>query len=185
MGYRHTRDEILDAAVAIAHESGMAAVSFGTVARRLAVADRTVVYYFPSKPVLVTAIVERMGVDLQALLRRAFGDTPLPRDELLARAWPVLASREADPAFRAFFEIVGLAASGTEPYASLAPAVMAGWVDWLAPRVEAATPGQQRTEALAVMVLVDGLLLLRSTAGPRAAARAATAWGITKGPRNG
>lgn len=178
MGYRHTRDEILDAAVAIARESGVASVTFGTVARRLGVADRTVVYYFPSKPVLVTAVVGQMGADLQALLLRAFGEAPLRRKELLARAWPVLASREADPAFHAFFELVGLAAAGTEPYASLAPAIMAGWVDWLAPRVDAATPGEQRTEALAVMALIDGLLLLRATAGPRAAARAARAWGV-------
>lgn len=178
MGYRHTRDEILDAALAIARESGMATVSYGSVARRLGVADRTVVYYFPSKPELVTAVVERMGADLQALLLRAFGEAPLPRQDLLARAWPVLASREADPVFRAFFEMVGLAAAGTEPYSSLAPAVMAGWVDWLAPRVAAATPAERRTEALAVMSLVDGLLMLRSTAGPRAAARAARAWGV-------
>ncbi len=57
----------------------------------------------------------------------------------------MLASREADPVFRAFFEMVGLAASGTEPYATLAPAVMAGWVDWLSPRVRAATTGERRT----------------------------------------
>lgn len=185
MGYRHTTEEILGAAVAVALDTGIASVTFGAVARRLGVADRTIVYYFPNKPALITAVIAAMGSDLQRLLHRAFGDEVLPRLDLLSRAWPVLATREADPVFRAFFEMVGLANAGVEPYASITPQVMTAWANWLAPRVAAPSPAEQRSEALAVMALVDGLLLLRSTAGPRAAARAASAWGVGRAHRNG
>ena len=175
MGYRHSRDDLLAAAVVQAKESGIGSVTFGTVGRRLGISDRTVVYYFPTKADLVIAVVTALGADLQELLERAFGDTPLPRTELLRRAWPVLASPAADPAFDAFFEIVGLATTGAEPYRTLSEAIIGQWLPWLSARVDARTAPQREREALAVLAQLDGLLLLRRLAGPEAADRAARA----------
>ena len=53
MGYRHSEAEILEAATAVALEAGMAGLTFSAVGARLGISDRTVVYYFPSKPDLV------------------------------------------------------------------------------------------------------------------------------------
>ena len=178
MGYRHSRDELLDAAVAVARESGVGAVTFGTVARHLGINDRTVVYYFPTKADLVTAVVMTLGAELQSLLESAFGEAPLPREELMRRAWPVLATPEADPAFAAFFEVVGLASTGAEPYRTLSSGIVAQWLPWLATRVTGRTTAQREREALAVLAQIDGLLLLRRLAGPEAADQAATALGI-------
>ena len=178
MGYRHSRDDLLAAAVAQAQESGIGSVTYGTVARRLDISDRTVVYYFPTKVDLVVAVVSALGADLQALLERAFGDEPLPREELMRRAWPVLATPTADPAFDAFFEVVGLASTGAEPYRTLSSAIVEQWLPWLASRVEARTAPQREREALAIMAQMDGLLLLRRLAGPAAADRAARVLGV-------
>ncbi len=178
MGYRHSRDDLLDAAVAVARESGVGAVTFGTVARQLGINDRTVVYYFPTKAELVAAVVTTLGAELQALLEQAFGDVPLPRAELMRRAWPVLATPEADPSFAAFFEVVGLASTGAEPYRSLAAGIVAEWLPWLAARVAGRTAAQREREALAVLAQMDGLLLLRRLAGPDDADRAAKALGV-------
>lgn len=160
---------------------GLANLSFGRVAKKLGISDRTVVYYFPTKADLIEAVVLAYGTDLQDLLERAFGPAPLTADELVAKAWPVLATKRADPTFSLLFQLLGLASAGLAPYEALAAAVMSEWVDWLMPRVDEPGATRRRGQARAVVAQLDGLLLLRQIAGPKAAADAAAELGITEG----
>lgn len=175
MGYRHSRSDILDAAVAVALESGTSALTFSRVGEHLGISDRTVVYYFPTKPELVTAVAEVLGAQLFAVLEEAFGDEPRTELDLVRRAWPALTTPEADRIFRLFFEILGQAAAGEAPYDELARTVFDGWVGWMMPRVEGRTSAVRRRRALGVMATVDGLLLLRQVLGPEAAEDAVAA----------
>jgi AcrR family transcriptional regulator len=178
MGYRHSADEILDAAVAIALESGIAALTYSSVGTRLSISGRTVVYYFPTKLDLVTAVTAALGADMVGLLEEAFGSTPLTESDLVKRAWPVLTTSPADQVFALYFEIVGLASAGQPPYAELASGLVAGWVEWLAPRVRGSTPAVRHRRALATVSQIDGLLLLRHVLGGEAADEAAREFGI-------
>lgn len=178
MGYRHDRDEILGAAVDVALQGGVGSVSFARVASQLGISDRMVVYYFPTKADLVSAIAVQLGARLQVLLERAFGPEPLQVDELQRRAWPVLASSGADGVFRCFFEMIGLSASGTAPFDQLAPALLQGWVDWLATRIAGGSEAERRRRALGVVAQMDGLLLVRTVLGPRSANLAAGELGL-------
>jgi AcrR family transcriptional regulator len=178
MGYRHSRNEILDAAQAVALEVGIAALTFRNVAAQLEISDRTVVYYFPSKSALVEAVFDRFAADLEGLLLGAFGEEPRSATDLLRRAWPVLASPSADRAFRLFFEIVALASAREKPYDEMARHLLDTWVDWLAPRTLGSTGLIRRRRALAILAQLDGLLLIRHTLGASAAADAAREVGI-------
>ncbi len=178
MGYRHSADQILDAATAIALDSGIAAVTYGSVGKRLSVSSRTVVYYFPTKLDLVSAVIGVLGTDMVVLLEEAFGSEPRSPRELVARAWPVLTTPTADRVFALYFEIVGLASAAQAPYDALASGLVGGWVDWLVPRVRGSSEGVRRRRALAAVSQIDGLLLLRQVLGAETADAAAREAGV-------
>lgn len=177
MGYKYDRDEILVEAVTAAYDDGLSRLTFGRLAKRLGISDRSIVYYFPTKADLVGATVAAIGDGLIGVLESAFGAEPLPADDLARRAWPIMRAPEHAATFGVFFEMVGLSAAGLAPYDELAPLLIDGWAVWLAPRVDA-PEDQQRAEALRIMALLDGLLLLQSQLGSDAADAAAVAAGV-------
>lgn len=168
MGYRHSKDDILDGAVATAFADGLSHLSFGNVARHLGISDRVVVYYFPSKDDLIGEVLVALGAQLQAALAPAFARPAADHVEVLRVAWPVLARPEVDPVFALFFEASGLAATGREPYRTLVAELMQGWTVWVQSLLRG-TPAQRRAEAIAAMATIDGLLLMRQVVGPDAA----------------
>lgn len=178
MGYRHSEQDLLEAAIAVALDRGLVGVTFAAVGQQAGVSDRTVVYYFPDKAALIGAVVATLGGRLQRVLAEALGDTSLPLDEVLRRSWPVLATPDTDPLFAVFLQVLGSATAGEEPYASLATAFVDSWIAWLAPRVDAPTAAARRRRATAAMAQLDGLLLLRSVAGAEVAEGAARELGL-------
>lgn len=180
MGPKHDQDRILAAAVDLAFADGLSRVSFGRVAKRLGISDRTVVYYFPTKDALVGAVLLAVGLRLQQTLALALAE-PAADHRALARAcWPVVAHPDADGVFALFFEANGLAAAGHEPYASIVPQLVQAWLAWAAEHLQGAS-GQRRAEAAAALALIDGLLLLRQLAGPDVAEMAAVGMGVIPG----
>lgn len=177
MGYKHTKTEILDAAIAVSFDDGLSQLSFGRVAKRLGIHDRTVVYYFPSKDDLVGEVLVALGTRLQEALTPVIGVPVADHRALLRLAWPIVARPAADPTFACYFEALGLAAAGREPYRTIVPALVEAWIDWAAATI-AGPARRRRAEAETAIAVIDGLLLLRQVAGPDPADRAARRLGI-------
>jgi AcrR family transcriptional regulator len=178
MGPKHTKEEILEGALVAALEDGLSQLTFGRLAKKLGINDRTIVYYFPAKDDLIGDVVTSMGVQLQTKLAEAFIEPAADHIELLRAAWPLLATPEADPIFALFFEANGLAAARREPYRTLVPMLVEVWIDWTTTFIKG-TAKQRRTEAETAIAVLDGLLLLRQLAGPAAAQRASRRLGIS------
>ena len=172
MGHKHTKEEILDGAVAVAFADGVSQLTFGRVAKHLGISDRIVVYYFPSKDDLVGDVLTALGGRLMEALAPAFASPVQDHLHLVRVAWPVLADANADPVFALFFEAGGQSAAGIEPYRTLVPQLVEAWIAWAAELIEG-TPAARRAEAEAAIAVLDGLLLLRQLGGPVAADRAA------------
>ena len=177
MGYRHTKQEILDGALATAMDDGLSQLTFGRVAKRLGINDRTIVYYFPTKDDLIGEVVMSMGLQLQATLTEAFAAPAADHLELARAAWPVLARDETDRVFALFFEANGLAATGRAPFDALVPVLIEAWIEWVT-NFLTGTARVRRAEAGAAIALLDGLLLLRLLAGADAATHAARRLGV-------
>jgi AcrR family transcriptional regulator len=154
------------------------ALTYGAVARRLGISDRMVVYYFPTKADLSTAVLGELSRQLQEAVVGAVDAQPVDFESLLARAWPVLATPANDRIFGLFFQVVGLASDGSEPYLSAVRTLVMQWADWLEPRIVVPAGCTRRGAALAALATIDGLLLLRRTAGARAANQAVRAMTI-------
>jgi len=178
MGYRHTKEEILEGALAVAFADGLSQLTYGRVAKQLGISDRIVVYYFPSKEDLVSEVLVAVGMQLQQALEPALTSPAEGHLELIRAAWPIMARAEADPIFALFLEASGLAASGREPYRTLVPQLVDVWVTWTSEFIRG-TSTKRRTEAEAAVAVLDGLLLLRQMAGGAAADRAAKAIGVS------
>lgn len=177
MGHKHTKEEILRGALATAFTGGLSQLTFGRVAKGLGISDRTVVYYFPTKDVLVGEVLVALGLQLQHRLAPAFSAPASDYRALVRLAWAVLARPEADPVFALFFEANGLAATGREPYRTLVPKLVEAWIDWAEQLIQG-TAKQRRTEAETAIAVIDGLLLLRLLGGADAADRAARRLGV-------
>lgn len=178
VGYRHSRDEVVEAAASIALRDGMAKLTFRRVAEHLGISDRMVVYYLPSKEDLVMAAVEALSVRMQKILEQAFGDDRRSPDELLKMAWPVLTKKSAEQIFALFLEVVGLSAAKVEPFDRMSRSILDGWIRWLSDRIDAPAERDRRRGALGVIARIDGLLLLRHGHGVGVAHEAARALGL-------
>jgi AcrR family transcriptional regulator len=177
MGYRHSRDDILGAAVEVALDLGLGGLTFASVSRRLGIPDRTVVYYFPTKADLVSAVLARTTIQLQELLSPALSQEASDESVVLQRSWAMLSGAGSEAAFRVYFESVGLAVRGREPYRSIAHQLIAAWTAWIASRLsgDAAT---RLDRAHAIVATLDGLLLIRAVAGQGPADAAARGLGL-------
>lgn len=174
MGYRHSKDQILEGALEAVFDDGLSSLTFGKLARRLGISDRVVVYYFPSKDALVGEVLVSIGARLQETLAPTMSSQVDDHVEFVRAVWPLLARPDVDAVFALFFEAAGLAAAGVAPYSALAPHLVTGWIDWAASQIRG-TPARRRAEASAAIATLDGLLLLRQLAGADAADRAARA----------
>ncbi len=180
MGYKHTPEQILEAAVETAIGEGLHRLTFGRVAQRLGVNDRTVVYYFPTKERLVEAVLAELGRELQETVLAALPDKARDHIALVRAAAPHLMRSDMDRRFALYFEASGLASAHVEPYRTLAPVLVESWAAWFGERL-AGSPERRRAEALAAIALLDGLLLLRQLAEPEVATQAARALGVQLG----
>jgi AcrR family transcriptional regulator len=177
MGRKHIKEELLDSAVSAALADGLSQLTFGRLAKRIGMNDRTIVYYFPTKGDLIAEVVIALGARLQETLAGAFSKPAADHIALARAAWPFLARAETDRIFALFFEANGLAAAGQAPYDALAPQIIESWVTWMTGFLTG-TAQERRSEAEAALAIIDGLLLLRQLAGPASANRAAGRLGI-------
>lgn len=156
---RHDRESLLAAAVEVALQDGLAALTFAAVGQRAGVPDRTVVYYFPAKPDLVAAVMTALAAQVVAAADRDPG--PWPVAEAPARLGALLTGPDVGTVLARWLELCLLGADPASPYRPLAAGLGDGFVSLVAARLADVPDAERRAAAARVIALVDGAMLLR------------------------
>src|SRR5687767_11161371 len=92
---RPTAQRILDAAMAAFGTRGYEATSLDDLARELGIRKQTILYWYPSKEVLLEAVVDRVAAEVAGRLERAVlaAEPGVDRIEAIVRAMFRLAAR--------------------------------------------------------------------------------------------
>ena len=98
--------------------------------------DRMLIYYFGSKEALLDEVLGEIAAGVTAQLDAMLGTQPRPADELLAQLTLLTKDEGFRPAVQLWFELVGLAARGQEPFLSNAQTLANNWIAWIASRID-------------------------------------------------
>jgi AcrR family transcriptional regulator len=167
------RDTLLTGAIDYALDHGLAGLSLRPMAAELGTSDRMLIYHFGSRDRLVAAILEGIADRLRALLAGSMPSGLVSPRTVLDAAMSASSDPHGLALLRALLQVVGLAAQGDEVAQSTGFAVTENWLDWLEDRLDVPEP-DRRTAAIAVLVLIDGFVML-SALGVGEEARAGVA----------
>ena len=123
--------------------------------------DRMLIYYFGSKEALLDEVLGEIAEGVTVQLDALLGTQPRPAGELLAQLTSLTANEAFRPAVQLWFELVGLAARGQEPYLSNARTLASNWIAWIASRLD--NPAEQ--DAADLYAHLEGRLMLTLVRG--------------------
>lgn len=98
--------------------------------------DRMLIYYFGSKEALLDQVLGGIAANFTAQLDLILGSERRSAERLLAQLTELIANEAFRPALQLWFELVGLAARGDEPYLSNARVLSDNWVAWIGARLD-------------------------------------------------
>jgi AcrR family transcriptional regulator len=155
------RLQLLDDALDYVAQNGVASMSLRRLGDALGVSAGLLLYHFESKERLIVELLTRAGDRQRALfdnLRSEDTDTP---EDVCRNVWRVLSEADAQPLFRLFFEVYGLALADPGRFPGFFPAAVSNWLTFLeAPALRAgATPADARRRATILLAGFRGFLL--------------------------
>lgn len=175
------RDELVDGALRYVLRHGLADLSLRPLATALGTSDRMLMYHFGSKRALVDDVLDRASSHLAALVLDVMA-TSGTAAERLGNLWEHLASPDAEPYLRLWFEVQGLALMGRAPYDQSAPRLLRAWVELSASILTdmGVSTAEARRIATVEVAAIQGLLLDLLATGDRERANAAAGDVITR-----
>lgn len=123
--------------------------------------DRMLIYYFGSKEALLDEVLGAIAANVTGQLDALLGTQPRPASELLAQLTSLLKNEAFRPAVQLWFELVGLAARGEEPYLSNARILADNWITWITLRLD----GSEEQDPADLYAHLEGRLLVQMIQG--------------------
>ena len=120
-------------------ENGLNDTGIRRLAKAAGTSDRMLIYYFGSKDELMNQVLGSIADGITAQLDALLGIKIRSEDALLAELTAVALQPFFKPAIQLWFELVGLAVRGKEPYLSNAHLFSDNWIEWVISRMEEPT----------------------------------------------
>ncbi|MEM8766742.1 MAG: TetR/AcrR family transcriptional regulator [Pseudomonadota bacterium] len=137
-------------------EEGLADNSIRTLAEAAGTSDRMLIYYFGSKDALIGESLSLIAGSLSDALDQQVGAGIHSASALLEAVTTATKQPVFDRVVRLWFEIVGQAVRGKEPFATQGRLVADRWIAW----IESRLPPRQRHSARELFATLEGRLLL-------------------------
>lgn len=144
--------ELLDRVVDYVLSHGVIDLALRPLARAVHASPRLLLYRFKSKDDLLMQVVGRLRERQRQLFERVRQQQAKTAVDACRAAWDIMSAPKAEPAFRLFFEIYGLALKEPRRYASFMSSAIADWLAYIeGPFIEA---GHTRDDARAIATVV-------------------------------
>ena len=140
---------------------GLGDTGLRTLAKATGTSDRMLLYYFPDKATLMTALMQQVAARLTDALG-SLAAAPPQSAKRLAHELTTLATGETFwPYMRFWLQIAALAAGGDPVCQSVGEAIGREFLTWIAARIDG-DPAARDQEAAMLLQLIEGSILLRA-----------------------
>ncbi len=156
------RDALIDKLADHVLDHGLSASSLRPLAKAAGISDRMLLYYFKDKAEVIAAVLERIAARLVTMLSQHRAPTPLPVDLLRGELLAILFDDALWPYMRIWLEVASLSARGDPLYRAIGAQIGRGFLAWGAAQLDSATPAARTVDAAALMVVIEGALVLKS-----------------------
>jgi AcrR family transcriptional regulator len=135
---------------------GLADIGLRKLAAIADTSDRMLIYYFDTKEALIGEVLHSIAAGFVGQLDLLLGQHKRSGGVLLNELLALSSTPPFSAVIQLWFEVVGLAARGQEPFAASATAIANNWLGWIESRLADPQPNQ----AIALLVELEGRLLL-------------------------
>lgn len=148
-----SRNELLDRVVDYVLAHGVIDLALRPLARAVRASPRLLLYRFKSKDDLLMQVVSRLRERQRQLFERVQMQESKTAVDSCRAAWDIMSAPKAEPAFRLFFEIYGLALKEPKRFAAFMNSAVADWLVYLERPFLAAGHARDDARAIASIVL--------------------------------
>jgi AcrR family transcriptional regulator len=142
--------------------NGLGGASLRPLAAAVGTSDRMLLYYFPDKSALIAAVLEEVAARMSMLLEMQRGTFPVTAAALEAKMLPLVLDPAVWPFMQLWLEMAALAARGDETCARVGGGIAEGFIAWLEAQLAEPDPQARSAEALRLLMLIEGGVLLKS-----------------------
>ncbi len=158
---RDKREDLLDRLTDHVLANGMGDTGLRTLGKAIGTSDRMLLYYFPDKAALMTALMHNVAARLTGQLG-VLAEAPPQPAPVLARELTTLAMGDDFwPYMRFWLQTAAMAAGGDEVCRSVGEAIGRGFLVWIAGRIDG-DPARRDQQAALLLQLIEGSILLNS-----------------------
>ena len=150
------RQQIVVAVAAHLLKEGLRNSSLKAMGDSVGISDRMVVYYFDKKDVLVREALLLIAENLTEWLDNALPGRNVSGAQLVRTLTDLSKSGGTKPLQELWFEMVGLAIRGEEPYKTVAGLFVEKYEDWIRGKL----PARDKHRAAAIFAEIEGTLMI-------------------------
>lgn len=162
MSSENRRAELIERIADHLLDHGLAGASLRPMAAAAGTSDRMLLYYFPDREAVLTAVLEKIAADMAAGLDAAIRPGPLPFAPLLKE----LRAATQVPAFgrymQLWLEVASRAARNEPPYRAVGEAIGRGFLAWATAHLQVNRGEDAQARATLLLAILDGLALMDS-----------------------